>query len=119
MKYVFGAIILLLVGTCVYLEITKSYLASDLNDAQQSVVALTISNKNFQSSVEAANKAMEAEKLEADTRAALADKAVTEAQKQAEAYNKSAQSIMTSKPADSDDCKATSVLVNSYIARLK
>jgi predicted Holliday junction resolvase-like endonuclease len=114
MKYVFGAIIIILIVLCVYLSVTKSYLASDLTNAQQLNTALTISNKQFVDQVKQANAALEEAQKETIKRTEEANKAVVEAQNQAAQAFLNAQAILAAKPSDKDDCRAAAQFLARY-----
>ena len=115
MKYVFGAIIIILLLLSAYLEITKSSLESQLAQSEMDATALVAANKNYYSQTVAANKALIDAQKAAEDRQKQADDAVNAAMMTAKQYQLYAQKLSAKKPADKDDCKAANDLLNDYL----
>ena len=100
MKYVFGAIIVILIILVAYFGITKSIISSDLADSQRDVTALTIANKQYYLASQASQEREKAANV-------LLKAAIDKANKLDEQTAK----IIKPTPRNADDCNAAKALI--------
>lgn len=117
LKYVLGAVIIVLLIACGYLEITKLIVQRNLAEAQTDNVALASKNEDFAAQVATANAALEAAHKASQQRAQAAQDAIRAANATASQYLAYARSVARLKPVGKDDCRAANGLINEYIRR--
>lgn len=87
---------------------------ADLRAAKDRIAILDASNQQCASDVQASNTAVDALKLAAATREAVAAAAVAAAEGRARASDKRAAVLASIKPASDDDCKAAAIFAADY-----
>jgi len=110
---VIGLVILVVLGSIWYID----HLRGKVSDQAAEIKTYQVTNKNLGDAVDTCNAGVQRIKDEGDARAAVAAQAVKAAQTESAKISQEAAAIMSAKPTESDDCKATKAFLDDYYRR--